>query len=111
MLDWENSGALEPVRELATVVAHLREDVSDAAALSAYAGYLDAGGPTRVTGPADFSTAIVLQGRLLRYYGERSLDPAAPAEDRERCDRRVRAALARPLTLAAVHRLLSALPQ
>jgi Ser/Thr protein kinase RdoA (MazF antagonist) len=111
VLDWENSGALEPVRELAMVVVHLREDVSEAAALSAYASYLDAGGPTRVTRPADFSTAIVVQGHLLRYYGERSLDPAASAEDRDRCDRRVRAALARPLTPAAVDGLLSALPQ
>jgi Ser/Thr protein kinase RdoA (MazF antagonist) len=111
VLDWENSGPLEPVRELATLMVHLREDVSEAAALSAYAGYLDAGGPTRVTGPADFSTAIVVQGHLLRFYGERSLDPEAPAEDRERCDRRIRATLARPLTPAAVDRLLSALPQ
>jgi Ser/Thr protein kinase RdoA (MazF antagonist) len=111
VLDWENSGSLEPVRELAIVVVHLREDVSEAEALSAYASYLDAGGPTRVTVPADFSTAIVVQGHLLRYYGERSLDPAAPAEDRERCDRRVRVVLERPLTPGAIDRLLSALPQ
>jgi Ser/Thr protein kinase RdoA (MazF antagonist) len=106
VLDWENCGALEPARELATIVVHLREDASEEAALSAYAGYLRADGPTRVTGPGDFSTAIVLQGHLLRHYGERSLDPTVPAEDRRRLDGRVRAALDRPLTPAVVERLL-----
>jgi hypothetical protein len=109
VLDWENCGALEPVRELATLVVHLLQDAAEAAALSAYAGYVEAGGPARVTGPADLSTAIVLQGHLLRYYGERSLDPATPAADRRRLDRRVRDALDRPLTPAVLDRLLPAL--
>jgi hypothetical protein len=76
VLDWENCGPLEPVRELATIVAQLREDVSPDAARAAYVAYRERGGPHRLTAPADFSTAIVLQGHLLRYYGGRSL--AAP---------------------------------
>jgi Ser/Thr protein kinase RdoA (MazF antagonist) len=125
VLDWENSGALEPVRELAMVVVHLREDVSRAAALSAYRSYVEAGGPARVTCPADFSTAVVVQGHLLRNYGERSLDlhataegeeraceprspgQTSPADDRHRTDRRLRAALDRPLTPASLDDLLS----
>jgi hypothetical protein len=51
-----------------------------------------------VTGLADFSTAIAVQGNLLRFYGRRALDPGESAENRRRSERRLDAMLTRPLT-------------
>jgi Ser/Thr protein kinase RdoA (MazF antagonist) len=108
VLDWENCGPLEPVREIAAVVADLRQDASPAEAVAAYAAYREHGGPHAVTRPADFSTAIVLQGHLLCYYGGRSVT-APDAGDRRRADRRLRTMLGRPLIRAGIADLLRAL--
>lgn len=105
VLDWENSGPCQPERELAAVLA----DLTVAEAARAYRAYRAAGGPAEVTGPADFSTAVAVQGHLLDFYGRRSLDPASSAEDARRSRDRLAAMLAHPLTLPAVEVLLEAL--
>jgi Ser/Thr protein kinase RdoA (MazF antagonist) len=104
VLDWENSGPCQPERELAALLADLT--VPEAAA--AYRAYRSAGGPAEVTGPADFSTAVAVQGHLLDFYGRRSLDPASSAEDVRRSHDRLAAMLANPFTLATVDALLEA---
>jgi Ser/Thr protein kinase RdoA (MazF antagonist) len=102
VLDWENSGPCQPERELAALLA----DLPAAETVTAYRAYRVAGGPARVTGPADFSTAVAVQGHLLDFYGRRSLDPASSAEDVQRSRDRLADMLARPLTLSAVDALI-----
>jgi hypothetical protein len=62
-----------------------------------------------VTGLADFSTAIAVQGNLLRFYGRRALDPGESAENRRRSERRLDAMLTRPLTVRFLDELLAVL--
>lgn len=109
VLDWENSGAGQPERELAMVLSDLAADRSTDAAVEAYAAYRAAGGPAELTGPADFSTAIAVQGHLLGFYGWRAVDPASSADDKERSLDRLQRMLARPLTRASIVELLRAL--
>jgi Ser/Thr protein kinase RdoA (MazF antagonist) len=109
VLDWENSGPCRPERELAMVLADLAADLSPAHAAAAHRAYRAAGGPATVAGPADFSTAIAVQGHLFEVYQRRGLDPAASAEDRARSARRLARMLARPLTDESMAALLAAL--
>jgi aminoglycoside phosphotransferase (APT) family kinase protein len=103
VLDWENSGPCAPERELAALLADLDED----AAVTAYRAYRAAGGPAAVTAPADFSTAVAVQGHLVAFYADRTLDPAADAESVARADDRLDAMLGRPLTVAGIDRRLA----
>jgi Ser/Thr protein kinase RdoA (MazF antagonist) len=105
VLDWENSGPCQPERELALLLA----DLPLAGAVEAYAAYRAAGGPAEIAAAADFSTAIAVQGHLLDLYGRRATDPAASEQDRARGRWRLSTMLARPLTLASIMDLLTAL--
>ncbi|MEU4515380.1 aminoglycoside phosphotransferase family protein [Nonomuraea wenchangensis] len=102
VLDWENCGPARPAWELAKVLA----DLPDGAAIPAYRAYWDAGGPGRVTEPADFSMAIAEQGHLLEFYARRAMNPEESEENRTRAGARLRAMLARPLTRDRVERLV-----
>lgn len=108
VLDWENSGPAQPERELAAMLTDLAVDLGTAEAIAAYAAYRAAGGPAELTGPADFATAIAVQGKLLRFYGQRALSDPDP-ENRERSERRLKTMLGRPLTPDHVTALLTAL--
>ncbi|GIF48009.1 hypothetical protein Afe04nite_25480 [Asanoa ferruginea] len=99
VLDWENSGPAQPERELAALLA----DLGDAAPRAA-AAYGDA-----KLEPEDFSMAIAVQGHLLEFYARRALDPAEPAENRERAEGRLTSILARPLTPDGIEKLLDTL--
>ncbi|MED7923288.1 aminoglycoside phosphotransferase family protein [Nonomuraea sp. LP-02] len=102
VLDWENCGPASPAWELAKVLA----DLPEGAATPAYRAYRDAGGPGRVTEPADFSMAIAEQGHLLEFYARRAMNPEESEENRTRAGARLRAMLARPLTRDRVERLV-----
>ncbi|WP_049573311.1 phosphotransferase [Nonomuraea sp. SBT364] len=107
VLDWENCGPCAPERELAAVLADT--EAATEAAAEAYAAYLDAGGPARVTRPADFSTAVAVQAHLLDFYARRAVNPAESGENRERAATRLERMLARPLTRERIDRLLAEL--
>jgi aminoglycoside phosphotransferase (APT) family kinase protein len=109
VLDWENSGPAQPERELAAILADLAADLSVPEAGAAYRAYRRGGGPATVGEPADFSTAIAVQGHLLRFYADRALDDRQPAEDRTRARRRLTRMLDPPLTPACASQLLDAL--
>jgi Ser/Thr protein kinase RdoA (MazF antagonist) len=79
-----------------------------AGVVAAHDAYRRAGGPARLTGPRDFSTAIAVRGHLFGFYGRRSINPAEPADNRQRADRRLRLLLDQPLTLSRVAALLAA---
>ncbi|MFF0768763.1 aminoglycoside phosphotransferase family protein [Nonomuraea wenchangensis] len=102
VLDWENCGPASPAWELAKVLA----DLPEGAATPAYRAYRDAGGPGRVTEPADFSMAVAEQGHLLEFYARRAMNPEESEENRTRAAARLRAMLARPLTRDRVERLV-----
>ncbi|MET8990758.1 aminoglycoside phosphotransferase family protein [Nonomuraea wenchangensis] len=102
VLDWENCGPASPAWELAKVLA----DLPEGAATPAYRAYRDAGGPGRVTEPADFSMAVAEQGHLLEFYARRAMNPEESEENRTRAGARLRAMLARPLTRDRVERLV-----
>lgn len=109
VFDWENSGTAQPERELAAIVSDLAADVSPHAAQAAYAAYRAAGGPARLSRPADFATAIAVQGHLLQFYGRRALDQAESAENRARSRKRLDQILSQPLTTSRIDHLLGLL--
>jgi Ser/Thr protein kinase RdoA (MazF antagonist) len=109
VLDWDNAGPAPPERELAAIVSDLAADLSPEAAVEAYAAYLAAAGPARLTGSADFSMAAAAQGHLLQFCGRRALNPAESPQNRERAQRRLDQMLRRPLTIAWIGTLLELL--
>jgi Ser/Thr protein kinase RdoA (MazF antagonist) len=109
VLDWENSGPAQPERELAAIVSDLAADASPQAARAAYAAYRAAAGPARLSSPADFATAIAVQGHLLQFYGRRALDRAESAENRARSRKRLNQILTQPLTRSRIDHLLGLL--
>jgi thiamine kinase-like enzyme len=105
VLDWENCGPCEPVRELAGVLA----DLDEPGAAQAYAAYRDGGGPATIARPEDFSTAIAVQAHLLEFYARRAVDGTQSRENRDRAAGRLTAMLAGPLTRERIDRLLGVL--
>ena len=100
---------VQPERELAGILTDLAMEISTEAAVAGYAAYRASDGPATLADPADFSTAISVQSRLLRFYGERAVAPEETAENRQRSDRRMRTLLSRPLTPSSLKALLTAL--
>ena len=109
VVDWENSGPAQPERELAAVVSNLAADVAPQAAAAAHAAYRAAGGPARLGSPADFATAVAVQGHLLQFYSRRALDRDESAENRARSGKRLDHMLRQPLTMSRIDHLLGLL--
>ncbi len=110
VLDWENSGAAEPQRELAAVIWDLAVDRALPYALGGYQAYLAEDGPARLRAPVDFALAAATQGHLLQFYGRRALDPSESAENQARSRSRLDRMLSQPVTLDAIGDLLALLP-
>ena len=106
VIDWENSGAEVPERELAMALLDWAPD--GAAAASFLDGYASAGGPGRLRDRASFASALAVQGHLLEFYARRALSADASEEDVERSAWRIRAILERPITLARIDAILDA---
>ncbi|GHJ44131.1 hypothetical protein Cs7R123_14730 [Catellatospora sp. TT07R-123] len=91
VVDWDNLGPADPSRELARALFDWYCDgTPDLDAMrELYAAYRAAGGPGRLTGPADFS--MLLAGHLnflLRQTGV-ALDPAAEPRHRDWAEREI----------------------
>ncbi len=95
--------------ELAAVVSDLAADVAPQAAAAAHAAYRAAGGPARLGSPADFATAVAVQGHLLQFYSRRALDRDESAENRARSGKRLDHMLRQPLTMSRIDHLLGLL--
>ncbi len=84
VVDWDDVGPADPVRELATtLVLCFHDGTPDLEAMRrAYAAYGEAGGPARLRSRADFT--MVLSGRLnfLHSQVKVALDPTAAPRDR-----------------------------
>jgi hypothetical protein len=72
------------------------------------ASYVEAGGPGRVLGRADFSMTIAVLGHLAQRIGELWLAPGASADERLRQERRFDEFDERPLTREVIDTLLDA---
>ena len=89
-------------------VADLAVDLGVTEAVAAYDSYRQQGGIARLREPSDFSTAVVVQGRLLWFYATRALSDVTPAQDRLRSELRLDQMLTHPLTREVVATLLRA---
>jgi Ser/Thr protein kinase RdoA (MazF antagonist) len=106
VIDFDNAGPADPTREVAMLLFELGQgDVARQRRL--YDAYLAAGGPGRITGPADFAMTVA----QLHHIGHRHLTtwPAArDPEGRARSLAGVEEFLGEPLLLAGVRKLVAA---
>jgi hypothetical protein len=106
VIDFDNAGPADPTREVAMLLFELGQgDVARQRRL--YDAYLAAGGPGRITGPADFAMTVA----QLHHIGHRHLTtwPAArDPEGRARSLAGVEEFLGEPLLLAGVRELVAA---
>jgi Ser/Thr protein kinase RdoA (MazF antagonist) len=106
VFDFDNAGLADPTQELALVlVEYAAHEPSRASAI--HAAYADAGGPGRVTRPADFAMPIAQLAHIVEEGCRRWLiaDSDAGRADNEAW---VREVLDRPLTRAVIEALLAA---
>jgi Ser/Thr protein kinase RdoA (MazF antagonist) len=92
VVDWDNLGPAEPGRELARVLFDwycpgARLDLAGMDAM--HRAYLRAGGPGRITEPADFTLVVAVRLNFLRLQAGIATDPAGPDRDRAWAEREV----------------------
>lgn len=106
VIDFDNGGAADPDYEPGGVVFEFW--LSDPArARTLHDAYAAAGGPARLSGPADFSMAVSQLANITVLAIRRWVEATGPAE-RARSEARVRECLDDPLTVDVVHRILAA---
>ena len=105
IFDWENAGPASPRQDLCSTIADLREVDRDPQPL--FDGYRRAGGDDRALQPGDFALALAHQAHMIELSCRRALDhPQIGDEIGDRARWRLARALFRPLTRAAVDRLV-----
>ena len=105
VIDWENGGLADPSQELPIVLFEF--GLGDAArARALYDAYVAAGGPGRVEGSGDFTMLIAQLGHITELACARWLEPGASEAQRARAVAKVAEFTSRPLTRAAIERLL-----
>ncbi len=84
VVDWDDLGPAEPVRELTrTLVACFHDGDSDLDSMRrVYRSYLAAGGPARLRSTGDFTMLIASQLNFLNLQVRVALDPTALPRDR-----------------------------
>ncbi|MGN9837286.1 phosphotransferase enzyme family protein [Nonomuraea sp. H19] len=95
VVDWDNLGPAAPGRELARALFDWFCDGSADldAVREMYAAYVDAGGPGRITEPADFSMLIASRLNFLLVQARVALDPRAERRHREWAEHEIDEAL------------------
>jgi Ser/Thr protein kinase RdoA (MazF antagonist) len=96
VVDWDNLGPADPAREVAAAMFDWFCDgpVADLTAMRAtYDAYVRAGGPGRVTEPADFSMLLASRLRFLLVQARVAVDPRAERRHREWAEREIDEAL------------------
>lgn len=81
VVDWENSGLEDPARELPGLLLDFGLGEPDRVR-TLYAAYRDAGGPGRLTGPADFTLLTAQFGHFWASAVEEYLAPGASPDQR-----------------------------
>ncbi len=96
VVDWDDLGPAEPGRELARAVFDwwCDDDTTDLkAARVMVKSYLDAGGPGRISGPADFSMLVASRLNFLLTQAALAINPNTERAQREWAEREIRIAL------------------
>ena len=106
VLDWENSGPGAPGQELGLLLFDVGLGEPDRMA-ALYTAYVDAGGPGRVTAPADLSVVVAQLGHIAEIGCRRWL-ASTTTKEKAHNERWVREFLDEPLTLREVERIVSA---
>ncbi|MFC4116776.1 phosphotransferase enzyme family protein [Nonomuraea zeae] len=92
VVDWDNLGPAAPGRELARALFDwfYEDHVADLGAMGRmYEAYVRAGGPGRVTGPADFSMLLASRMNFLLVQSRVAIDPEAEPRHREWAEREI----------------------
>ncbi|MFG1708214.1 phosphotransferase enzyme family protein [Nonomuraea sp. M3C6] len=96
VVDWDNLGPAAPGRELAQALFDwfCDDSTTDLAPVRAmYEAYVRAGGPGRITEPADFTMLIASRLNFLLVQARVALDPRAESRHREWAEREIDEAL------------------
>jgi hypothetical protein len=107
VIDWDNCGPGDPRQELAAMLFEYGLG-SSARARALYGAYVEAGGPGRLSRPADFSMVVAQLGHILEMQCQNWLS-ATTAQQRDRAEVAIEEFLARPLTRALIDEILSAI--
>ncbi|MCP2321770.1 Ser/Thr protein kinase RdoA (MazF antagonist) [Hamadaea flava] len=93
VLDWDQVGPAEPARELIQTLYAWFTTTSDAAAEdrmpACYAAYVDAGGPGRIRGPADYTMLLADRLNFLLHQARIAADPGTADDDRAWAEREI----------------------
>ena len=108
VIDWEDSGMADPGYELAVVMFEYARHVPERAR-TLYGSYLAAGGPGRLTEPADFSMAITQINHIGEVGCRRWLSSEPGSDARSRNEGRVMEFVGEPLTRRLIDDLLAAI--
>ncbi|WP_203780650.1 phosphotransferase [Paractinoplanes rishiriensis] len=107
VIDWENSGAMDPSQELGCVVFEFgRSDPGRARALTA--AYADAGGPGTLTRAGQFSMLIAQLGHIVELAANDWLEPNERTPTQTAAEAWIRESLDEPHTREVLNALLKA---
>jgi Ser/Thr protein kinase RdoA (MazF antagonist) len=113
VVDWDDTGPAVPGRELVHMLFDWYCDgpTADLDAMRAlYDAYVRAGGPGRVTGPADFSMLLATRLHFLLLQAEVAVDPDTEDQDREWAEREIDEALRILPTTGQLSEVLAQVP-
>ena len=108
VIDWENTGAADPAQELGLVLYEFGGADSDRVR-SIYRAYVDAGGPFRIARPSDFWMLAAQLMHITARAVELWVAPDAADEQRRHYAALFGEFIERPLTLALVESMLTAI--
>lgn len=108
VLDWDNVGPMDPVRELAELLVVQTLSGPIERALELNDAYASAGGPARIRELADFSLVSIRAEQLIRQYAWQWLDASAAPDARSFAGQRLGWILAarEPISLTSISALL-----
>lgn len=101
VIDWENCGLASPAQELPMALVDFCSGDEDRTR-AFYAAYVDAGGPARLHGRADFTMVIAQFGHFWQVAVEEYLAPESSETDRAHSLERIAMCTATPLRVEHV---------
>ena len=108
VIDWDNCGPADPAQELCLLLYDFGCEEPDRQQ-ALYRGYVEAGGPARIEGPADFSMLVAQLGHINERACARWLAAGPGDPERDRMAALFGEFTDRPLTPAAIHEMLAAI--
>ncbi|MCW2810204.1 MAG: aminoglycoside phosphotransferase [Friedmanniella sp.] len=105
IVDWENCGGEDPVRELPGLLLDFGAGDPERVR-TLYAAYRDAGGPARLSEPADFTAVAAQFGHFWVAAAEEYLRPGATADEQAHALSRLAELLDPPFRVADLEALL-----